>query len=118
MRIANVHLSKLTFPGEAGELQRSGGTAELVRELGGNYERYHEFLRQEIEQADRFPERRNYDSMDSYLEAWAHLQDLVKGEALLRNCRAHLRHGRALDAAIDPTLPPLVDSDRRLLSAH
>jgi hypothetical protein len=118
MQIANVYLSKFVFPGTGGELQQNGGTAELVRELGGNYARYHEFLRQEIDLADRFPERNNYDSMDSYLEAWAHLQDLVKAEALLRNCRAHLMHGRALDAAIDPTLSPLVDNDRRLLSAQ
>jgi hypothetical protein len=117
MRIANVYLSKLELPGGAGDLQRAGAISELVRELGSNYEMYHDFLRQAVDQADRFPERENYDSMDSYLEAWAHLQDLVKGEALLRNCRAHLMHGRALDAAIDPPLPPLLDERRRLVSA-
>ena|ERR1043165_4034623 len=117
MRIANVHLSQFVFPGTAGTLQRAGAISDLVQELGNNYGAYHDVLRQEVDRADRFPERQNYDSMDAYLEAWAHLQDLVKAEALLRNCQAHVAHGRALDAPLDPELPPLLDADRRLRPA-
>jgi hypothetical protein len=54
--------------------------------------------------------------MDAYLDAWAWVQDIVKAEALLRNCFAFRRTGRPLDAPADTSLPPLVDSSHQLVS--
>jgi hypothetical protein len=116
MRIGQVQIAELEFPGRAGELQRGKATAALVRELGRNYARYHAFLARELDRIDRRPGRKEMDQgFDVFLAAWDRLNDVLHGEALLRVCRAHELEGGALDAAADMT-HPLVDEEHRLVS--
>lgn len=117
MMIASVRLRDLEFPGRAGELQRAGATPSLVRELGDNYERYHEFLRRALAEFGKEPVSDDFPSFDAYIRAWAAVQEIVLAEALLRNCRAYRRTGRPLDYPLDQSGPPLVDGEFQLVSA-
>jgi hypothetical protein len=109
MDFARLKLNHVEFPGRAGEYQRQGRTTALVRELGENYDHYHDFLATEMERlpvptAERFP------GADEYLTAWAYLQELVIAEIILRNTRAHLERGRRLDQPPDGSTPLVRDS--------
>jgi hypothetical protein len=116
MKLGGMTLKRLTFPGQAGTYQRGAATPALVRELADNYDRYHEFLRRELAKFGKPPEPSEYPNMDAYLEAWTTVQDIVKAEAILRNCVAFRETGRPLDSPADTSLPPLVDSSHRLVS--
>jgi hypothetical protein len=116
MELGGMTLKRLTFPDPAGSHQRRAATAALVRELADNYDRYHEFLRKELAKFEKLPEPSEYPNMDAYLEAWTLVQDIVKAEAILRNCVAFRETGRPLSSAADTSLPPLVDSSHRLVS--
>lgn len=112
--IGAITLQRVRFPGRAGELQARAATASLVRELGDGYERYHAFLVAELERVGGRPDRADFDDGDAYIEAFETAREIVVAEALLRNCRAFRREGRALDAALDPSTP-LLDKDDRLV---
>ena len=109
-----LKLHHVEFPGRAGELQREGRTTALVRELGQNYGRYHEFLATELERRLPAPTAERYPNADEYFVAWAYIQELVAAEIILRNARGHLRDGRRLDEPPD-TSTPLI-RDNRLVS--
>jgi hypothetical protein len=112
MRIRFDKFKKLEFPDRAGEHQRARETASLLRELGDNYEHYHNHLAEELARIGKRPVREDYPSEDAYLEAWTYVQELVLAEALLRNCHFHRRGERSLDSAQRPDDPPLVKDDR------
>jgi hypothetical protein len=116
MELGRIGLKRIVFPEPAGSYQRRPATASLVRELGDNYDRYHQFLRRELAKFGKPPEPSEYPSVDAYLEAWTVVQDIVKAEAMLRNCVAFRQTGRPLDSPADTSLPPLVDSSHRLVS--
>lgn len=116
MKIANLNIHRLELPDRAGDLQRQGATAALVRELGDNYERYHGFLAEMAERIGGPPDPARFASREEYLAACVIAQDVVRGEAILRVCRDHRRHGKPLDAAVDPGTR-LYDDDYRLLAA-
>lgn len=108
--------SRLRFPGRAGEHQRAGASASLVRETGDNYETYHSFLAARLEGAGARPRPGDYGSIDEYLAAWALVEEIVEAEAFIRRARA-FREGRGrLDAPQDTSVP-LVDASDRLVSA-
>jgi hypothetical protein len=114
MRIGGLELTSVEFPDKAGELQRAGSSSSLVAELGDNYARYHQHLRELLGKRSR-PEREEFDTVDAFLEAWAEVQGIVRAEAILRKCAAHRQHGRSLDAPADISTP-LVDEEDRLVA--
>lgn len=109
MNIGTITLKKVEFPGRAGELQRGNATASLVAELGDNYETYHAYLNEQLAQIGKPPVAKEYPSLTAYYDAWDRVQELVKAEHLLRNCKAFRRSGRNLDAPASATGgPPLM----------
>jgi hypothetical protein len=116
MQIAGMRFRWLRFPDPAGALQDRGATASLVRELGRNYTRYHTYLAEELSQMER-PAADDYDDVQAYFADWTKIEEILKAEALLRNCRSFMLDRRRLDAALDPTVP-LVDSTDRLVSVE
>jgi hypothetical protein len=108
-------ISLPTLPGKAGALQRSGTTAELVAELGDNYDYYHADLARRLEALGGRPRRADHPSAASYLEAFAQAQAIVIAESTLRRCRGARRDGRALGGRTDLSRP-LLDADERLVS--
>ena len=63
------------------------------------------------------PSPSDFDNKDEFFAAWTYLHEVVKAEALIRNCMAYRRSGRDLGAAVDPTVP-LVDKDDQLQPAE
>ena len=114
MQPGQMKLKRLRLPGRAGELQDAGATPALAKELGDNYRRYHEYLAKELAEVGR-PEPRDFDDIDSYLKECARAQEIVRAEALLRNCVRFRREGRRLDDPLDPDVP-LIDEHDRLVS--
>jgi hypothetical protein len=112
LSIGLITLRRLRFPGRAGDLQAQGSTASVIRELGDNYETYHEYLRAELAKFPRRPVPEDFVTRQAYYDAWTRVQEIVAAEALLRNCRAFRRDGRPLDAALDPKVPLIDDKDR------
>jgi len=117
MRIGIIDLGAVQLPEPAGEHQRAGATAALVRELGDNYGKYHAYLAAELAKIGRPPQIDDYSSAEECIAAWARAQQLVAAEALLRNCRAFRRSNRRLDTPLDTTTP-LLDSSYRLVSVE
>jgi hypothetical protein len=115
MDLPTLNLRGVSFPGRAGELQRAGSTASLVRELGDNYDRYHDFLAAELESIGSRPKPSDYASFDEYAAAWGHVEAIVHAEATLRRCQGMRQTGARLDAALDPRAP-LISADDRLQS--
>jgi hypothetical protein len=113
MELGNLRLGTIKLPGPAGDLQRQGATAALIKELGDNYETYHAFL------ADRFvkiggrPNAANYKTYEEYATAVSAAEDVVRAEIALRACRGFRRSGKRLDEL--PT-SPLLDSADRLVA--
>lgn len=115
METPGPKLTRFELPGEAGKLRRDGKSIALVRELGDNYHRYHEFLADELARWPKRPERENYSDGDSFLGDWQHIHEIVKTEAFLRACR-EFRRGKRRDFGWDKSVP-LVDANDRLVRA-
>ncbi len=118
MQIGLLRISKLVFPGRAGELQRAGRTAALVVELGDNYRHYHDWLAEQLTRFDKPPHIEDYTDSKQYVADWALIQDVVRAEALLRTCLLFRRKGRPLNYPLDFTRgqKPLVDHDSNLVA--
>lgn len=118
MQIGLIRVLVVEFPAPAGEFQRLGLTTALVRELGDNYERYHDFLAAELAKFGKPPNIDEYRDSAAYIEDWARIHDIVRAEGLLRTCRMFRATGRPLDLPLDFTRgqTPLVDHEYRLLS--
>ena len=117
MRVGMLDLGTVKFPSRAGEHQRAGATAALVRELGDNYGAYHRFLADSLAAVGKPPEPADFETLDDYVRAWQIVQNLVTAEIVLRNCRDYRRTGRGLDRPHDPSTP-LLDADNRLVSVE
>jgi len=115
--IGILPLGGVTFPGRAGELQAAGATAALVSELGGNYATYHQYLAGELRAFGKRPDPDDFETRDDYLGAWTRIHDIVRSEAVLRNCRAFVLRGRSLNVPLDPEDGPLVNETEGLLAA-
>lgn len=114
MEISIFTFKSLRFPARAGDLQDQGASASLIRELGDNYDTYHEFLANELQRFGGRPVPDDFTTAQAYLAAEAHLQEVVMAELLLRNARAFRGSGAALDAGVDPACP-MVDSSDHLV---
>lgn len=115
--IAGTEFKYLRFRGRAGELQRQGAGAALIRELGDNYAAYHADLADELARrgwAEPAPDDFRRDPA-GYARAFQELQEILFAEALLRRARAYRHFGTPLDAAA-PAAQPLVDARSRLIS--
>jgi hypothetical protein len=117
MDIGFHRVRNLEFPGEAGELQRVGATASLVRELGDNYAQYHDFLAAELEKLGGRPKASGEGPSPEFLAHWQRADDIIASEVVLRVCRGYRKAGRSLAAAPDLD-PALVDTRDRLLSVE
>lgn len=123
MEIGVLRLVDLQFPDRAGELQRVGDTAALVRELGDRYAEYHDFLANEIAKIGKPPTQIRSDSsvvtgdMDAFTQTWGRIHEVVVAEMILRVCRSNLLEGRSLLQPADQTVP-LFDARYRLLSVE
>jgi hypothetical protein len=118
MELDHLISNAVEFPGRAGDLQRSGATASLIRELGDNYARYHEFLEQRLEDFGGDPNPDDYRDDPSAYGRHAHaLQRVAISERILRRARAFRREGRPLS---DPGLdqPPTWDAQYRLVDVE
>src|SRR3954451_12938668 len=118
MQIALLPILIVEFPDPAGQYQRDGMTASLIRELGDNYARYHGFLADKLAAFDKIPEFDDFGSSQGYLDAWALIHDILRAEAALRTCRAFRLFGTPLDQPLDfaHDEPPIVDENYRLVS--
>lgn len=110
-----IRFRRLRFPDAAGEHQRSRASASLIRELGDNYGRYHEFLGRALEEAGGRPDPDDYASFEAYLAAWTLVEEIVEAEVLLRRSEGFRKRANRLDAPLNASIP-LVDSDDRLVS--
>jgi hypothetical protein len=111
VNVTHFESKGLVFPGRAGQLQRDGAFPSLLAELGANYPTYHAFLKEEAAKLGR-PRPADYENLQSYLDAYAKAQAIVLAEVLLRNCRGHRSRGRAIDTALDTSVPLVDPSDR------
>ena len=111
MDFGRTRLRHVKFPGRAGEFQREGRTAALIRELGDNYRTYHDFLAGELDTQRPRPRRDQFADREAYVAAWAYIQELVIAEVMLRSFRAYRRDGRRLDEPAELTRP-IVQDDR------
>lgn len=118
MQIGLLPIVEIEFPEPAGQYQRDGMTAALVRELGDNYERYHAFLADRLAQFGKVPEMRDFSTSQEFLNQWAVIHDILRAEATLRSCRAFRLFGRPLNKPLEFTHgePPIIDGDNRLVS--
>lgn len=114
MNITALTLKELELPGEAGRLYRAGAIPSLVRELGDNYQRYHDFLAAELEQGPKRPDPDDYSSIDDYLVACRRVQEIVLSESFLRSC-VEYRRGRPFARVRSVAL---IDDSDRLVAAH
>ena len=116
-QIGILPLGSVVFPDRAGELQAIGATAGLINELGTNYAHYHPFLAAELRAMEKRPDPDDFDSLEDYLSAWARIHDIVRAEAVLRNCRLFIAEGRSVNAPLDLSEGPLIGPDDSLLAA-
>lgn len=112
MEIRQLRLGGVELPDVAGDLQRRGATASLVRELGDNYEKYHAFLARRLAEVGR-PDPADYETFEEYAAAWTVAEDIVHAEVTLRACHGFRRFGKGLDA---PASSKLVDDNDRLVA--
>jgi hypothetical protein len=122
MALEHLRLSEIAFPGRAGEHQRAGATASVVRELGDNYRTYNRFLADRLateiaELGGGLPDPARFDTVESYAKAWGRLELIVYLEVSLRRCRAFRRGEGRLDSAPDATVP-LFDDAYRLVGVE
>jgi hypothetical protein len=111
MNLLDLGLRGIRFPDPAGDLQRAGATASLIRELGENYGRYHEFLALRLDRLGPRPDPASFATFDEFASAWGRLEAVVQAEVVLRRCRAFRLSGASLDAAVDPRVPLMRDDD-------
>jgi hypothetical protein len=118
MQIGVIPILVIEFPDPAGQYQREGMTASLIRELGDNYARYHGFLADKLAGFDKIPEFADFATSQEYLDQWALIHDILRAEAALRTCRAFRLLGTPLDQPLDFSHgePPIVDDNYRLVS--
>lgn len=118
MQVGLIRVAKLEFPEAAGDFQRQGMTAALVAELGDNYQRYHDWLAEHLQQFDKVPDVDDYDDTAEYVDDWALIHDVIRAEAMLRVCFLFRRDGRPLNRPLDFTRgqTPLIDAEYRLVS--
>lgn len=102
------------FSGNAGRAQDGGMTAALVRELGDNYGLYHDELVAALADVGGRPDRTRFGSKRSFVDAWARVQSIVEGEAVLRLCAGYRRYGKPLNGSLLSEVP-LVDSSDHLV---
>ncbi len=118
MEIGGLQLRALHFPGAAGEFQKAGATASLVRELGDHYDQYHRFLADRARRLGGRPEPEAAEgNFAAYTQACDETRDIVVAEMMLRRCRAYRQLGRSLKDPPDTEIP-LYDSSYRLVSAE
>jgi hypothetical protein len=88
------------------------------RRAGFHYGTYHAFLRDELAKIGPAPHGAALESLEVAFDqlAWAH--DYVKAEVLLRNCRAFVLEGRALDELADLDGPSVLDAEYGLVSVE
>lgn len=115
MKPSEHQFEHVRLPGRAGELQDRRDKRPLIQELGDNYERYHHFLKNRLVELGGRPEPAVYSSIDDYCAAWAVVEEIVHGEALLRRAEGVRKRGRRLEDPPDLAVP-LVDGDDRLVS--
>ncbi len=118
MAVAYLRANCVEFPGRAGEFQRAGATAGLIRELGDNYSRYHEYLQGRLEEMGGDPDPKEFaDDPTEYGRRSDTVQRIVASEILLRRARAQRQQGRELS---DPLLdhPPVWDAEHRLVDTE
>lgn len=108
-----ANLKHLTLPGPAGDMQRRSEWPSLVRELGGDYETYHDFLSGELEAYGHVPERAEFDSSEEFYDTWARIHEIVLTEVFLRACVLHRRYGMSLTT---PPLHQVIGDDHRLVA--
>jgi hypothetical protein len=118
MQVGLIRVTKLEFPGAAGEFQRLGLTAALVAELGDNYKRYHDWLAEQLGRFDKAPDVDDYSDTSQFVEDWALIHDVIRAEAMLRVCFLFRRDGRPLNRPLSFTAgqPPLLDHEYRLVA--
>ena len=120
-RTANL----VDFPGAAGEHQRNGATAALIRELGDNYADYHAFLARRIEEIGGDPDPTGFhgggdgstDDHVGYARQANALQRIAASEMLLRAARNYRKHGRPLSAPLRDQ-PPISDAEYKLVDVE
>lgn len=114
MELAGLSLTQYTFPGRAGELQRSGSTLALLRELGDNYDTYHDALADEVERVGGRPDPAPYgDDYEAFGRAARYVSELLSAEVILRRARK-LRTTKSTKGLEVPEAP-LVDERHRLI---
>lgn len=113
MQIGTLSLD-YEFSGVAGEAQRAGATATLVRELGDSYGSYHQELVDALARLGGRPDPQRVPDPGRYFRAWSRVEAIVGAEAVLRICRAYRQDGRPLGTALSVAVP-LIDGKDRLV---
>lgn len=86
-------MPQVDLPDTAGQLQRAGRDAALIREMGENYDSYHAYLAAQLAAVGRRPDPRNFETPDAFLEAWSQVERIVRTEVALRLARAYRVEG-------------------------
>ena len=115
MKINEIDLGSLRFPGRAGELQAAGATAALIRELGDNYATYHDFLAKRLARFGGRPKAEDFEDVQDYYDAWAEIESIVATEAFLRGVHRMRKLGQPLRVTLGGEDTPLVDADTETL---
>jgi hypothetical protein len=118
VRLGGLVITRVTWPGQAGDFERTNKFQALVDELGDNYGTYHEFLRRKLADLGPRPDPRKYaNDPDAYFDLCGLRQEIVLAEEILRRCRGYRKHGRSLGARSDDE-PTMLDSRQRLISVE
>jgi hypothetical protein len=111
--------SLVELPARAGELQRAGASAALIRELGDNYRLYHDFLAHQLEELGGDPDPASFvGAPERYGRHVDLVQRIVITERLLRRARGFRRYGRKLTAPAPEGEAPAWDSDQQLVDVE
>ena len=114
MDLSGVNLHVYEFPGRAGELQHQGSTIELIRELGDNYDAYHDALAEEIERVGGRPDPAGYgEDYAAFGRDARYVSELLSAEVILRRARRLRTTGSK--KGIEVPEAPLVDEMHRLV---
>lgn len=94
----------ISLPEPANRHYVAGDLGSFLREVGGNYQRYHDFLQSELGKIGDWPDPSI--GADEYLRMWGVLQDIGKAEHILRTCRAKVRGLEVPPGLTSPILRP------------